>query len=55
MSDKFTPTAEMNEVLVKSGSPNREQSLANVKMLAVALEMPLRKGVLSGDIRKSVV
>ena len=46
-----TPTAEMTALLVQSGSAtNREESLRAMHQLAVALEMPLRKGVLFGDI-----
>jgi len=46
-----TPTAEMTALLVQSGSAqNREESLKAMHQLAVALEMPLRKGVLFGDI-----
>jgi len=48
----FTPEeqAELDSVLVTSGSKDREQSLAGVTELAKALELPLRQGVLSGDI-----
>ena len=52
MSSKkyFEPTPEMNELLTKAGSMNREESLAATRELAKALELPLRKGVMSGDI-----
>lgn len=46
----FEHTPEMTEILKRSGSANREESLAGVAELAKALELPLRKGVLSGDI-----
>ena len=46
----FEPTPEMNQLLTKSGSMNREESLAATAELAKALELPLRKGVMSGDI-----
>ena len=46
----FEPTPEMNELLVKSGSLNKEESLAATAELAKALELPLRRGVLSGNI-----
>jgi len=46
----FEPTPEMNELLVKAGSLNKEESLAATAELAKALELPLRKGVMSGDI-----
>ena len=48
--DNTKPTPEMNEILVQSGSGNREQALAAQHELAVALQSPLRMGVMSGDI-----
>lgn len=49
------PTAEMTALLVQSGSAsNREESLRAMHQLAVALEMPLRKGVLFGDITAGI-
>ena len=51
MSKKyFEPTSEMNDLLTRAGSMNREESLAATRELAKALELPLRKGVMSGDI-----
>src|SRR5688500_16884073 len=50
----LTPTAAMTEVLRKSGSVNREESLQAVQKLAVAFQTPLRKGVLSGDITGNI-
>lgn len=47
---KFVPGAKENEILVASGSYNKETSMANVRELAKALELPLRQGVLNGDI-----
>jgi hypothetical protein len=47
-------TPEMKKLLVKSGSPRKEESVAAVHELAVALETPLRKGVLSGDITGNI-
>jgi len=47
---KFEPTPEMNVLLQAAGSRNREASLNATHELAVALELPLRKGVMSGDI-----
>jgi hypothetical protein len=44
----FTP--EMTALLKQSGSQNKPESLAAVAELATALELPLRKGVMSGDI-----
>ena len=50
MTSKFAQTSEFNKLLVDSGSTNREKSLAALHEFAKALELPLRKGVLSGDI-----
>ncbi len=41
---------EMTDVLKQSGSQKKEESLSAVNELAVALETPLRKGIMSGDI-----
>ena len=46
----FKQTPELNEILRQSGSANRETSIAAVHEFAQALELPLRKGVLNGDI-----
>ncbi len=48
------PTPEMNQLLVKAGSMNREESLAATAEIAKALELPLRKGVLDGDITSGI-
>jgi len=54
MAETFVPTAEMNAILRKSGS-NRDQEFRDgLHQLAVALELPLRKGVLSGDITGNI-
>lgn len=50
MTSKLAQTPEFNKLLVDSGSTNREKSLAALHEFAKALELPLRKGVLSGDI-----
>ena len=50
MVNRFQPTPEMNDMLRRTGSPTRVESLAATSELAKALEMPLRKGVLSGDV-----
>lgn len=50
MSNRFKPTPEMKQLLVRSGSKNKVESLAATAELAQALELPLRQGVLSGDI-----
>ena len=48
------PTPEMTELLKKSGSMHRSESLEATHQLAVALQLPLRKGVLSGDITGNI-
>lgn len=46
----FQPTSELTNLLVRSGSPNREVALAANSEFAKALELPLRQALLSGDI-----
>lgn len=46
----FEPTPELEAILVKSGSYNKEEALAAQRELAQALELPLRKGIMFGDI-----
>ena len=48
------PTPEMTELLKQSGSMNRLESLDATHQLAIALQLPLRKGVLSGDITGNI-
>ncbi len=43
-------TPEMNEILRRSGSNDRQESIAATRELAVALQTPLRSGIVSGDI-----
>jgi len=47
--EKFQPTPELTALLKKSGSSAREESLAANAEIAKAIEVPLRKGVLSGE------
>ena len=47
---RFEATPELTDLLVRSGSVNKEQALAANAEFAKALELPLRQGVLSGDI-----
>lgn len=47
---RFQPSPELTELLKRSGSSNREESLAANAEFAKALELPLRQGVLSGNI-----
>lgn len=49
MAEKLVPTAEMTQLLIKTGSMNKVESYDAMAQLAVALELPLRKGVLPGD------
>ena len=49
-TQKFQPSPELTELLVRSGSANREVALAANAEFAKALELPLRKCILSGDI-----
>ena len=51
MSKKFfEPTPEMNQLLSRAGSLQREEALVATSELAKALELPLRQGVMSGNI-----
>lgn len=53
MSNKtkaFEPTPELTDLLVRSGSARKEESLVANAEFAKALELPLRQGVLSGNI-----
>ena len=49
-TERFQPTPELTDLLQRSGSVNREVALAANAEFAKALELPLRRGVLSGDI-----
>jgi len=46
----FEPTPELTDLLVRSGSANREVALAANREFAKALELPLRQGILNGNI-----
>ena len=48
------PTPEMTDLLRKSGSANRAESLDATHQLAVALQQPLRQGIMSGDITGNI-
>lgn len=50
----FKPSPQLNKILKASGSYNREEALAATKELAMALELPLRQGILSGDITNGI-
>ncbi len=49
-SEKFEPSQELTDLLMRSGSAEKTQSLEASSQFAKALELPLRQGVLSGDI-----
>ena len=48
--DKFQPSQELTDLLKRSGSAEKLQSLEANAQFAKALELPLRQGVLNGDI-----
>lgn len=50
MSKYFEYTPEMNQLLAKAGSYHAEESLTAMAEVAKALTLPLRKGILDGDI-----
>lgn len=51
---KFEATPELTNLLVKSGSSHKEEALAANHEFAKALELPLRQGVLSGNILDNI-
>lgn len=50
----LTPDAETIELVRRSGSPNRAEAFEAQSQIAKAIEIPLRKGVLSGDIAGNI-
>jgi hypothetical protein len=50
MSNRFEPTPELTDLLRRSGSANKDEAVAAGTEFAKALELPLRQGVLNGDI-----
>jgi hypothetical protein len=48
--NRAVTTPEQDELLRQSGSYNKEQALAAQAELAQALSLPLRKGIMNGDI-----
>jgi hypothetical protein len=48
--DNFQPTPELTELLVRSGSANKQESVEANSQFAKALELPLRQGLMSGNI-----
>ena len=53
-TERFQPTPELSELLKRSGSAQREVALAANAEFAKALELPLRQGILSGDILNGI-
>jgi hypothetical protein len=56
MADReiLEPTPEMTQLLIKSGSRRKSESVDATHELAEALRTPLREGVLSGDITGNI-
>jgi len=52
--NNFNATPELTELLVRSGSQDKNVALAATREFAKALELPLRKGILSGDILNGI-
>ena len=50
MANRFEPTPELTDLLVRSGSANKTVASAANTEFAKALQLPLRQGVLSGDV-----
>ena len=50
MSKMTKPDDHFIELIQRSGSVDKNEALAAQRELAVALEAPLRKGVLVGDV-----
>lgn len=51
---KNRPTEEMNELLRRAGSMNHEVAVAAQRELAKALTLPLKQGVMKGDITAGI-
>lgn len=57
MSDNiksFQPTPELTDLLIRSGSMQKEVAMAANSEFAKALELPLRQGILNGDILDNI-
>jgi len=55
MSIKFKkPEPEVMNLIKRSADPDKEVALASMHQLAKALELPLRQGILFGDVVRSV-
>ena len=53
-NNRFEPSPELTDLLIRSGSAEKEQSLAASREFAKALELPLRQAVLSGDVLNGI-
>ncbi len=51
---KNAPTPEMTALLKQTGSPNRAEARKAMRALAAALSVPLKQGILSGDIYSDI-
>jgi hypothetical protein len=49
-TEKFQPSPELSDLLKRSGSAQREVALAANAEFAKALELPLRQGILNGNV-----
>jgi len=54
MKKLIVPNEKLDKVLMASGSFKREEALAATAEFAKALELPLRQGILSGDILSGI-
>lgn len=54
MADKFRPTENMKKLLRATASGKEQEAGAATQQLAKALELPLRQGVLNGDILNNI-
>jgi hypothetical protein len=52
--DRHNPSPEANELLRQVASPMKAKALEANHQVAKAIELPLRKGILSGDIRDGI-
>jgi hypothetical protein len=53
-TQRFNPSPELTDLLMRSGSLKREESLSANAEFAKALELPLRQAILSGDILNGI-
>ena len=53
-NNNFEPSTELTDLLKRSGSANKTESLDANREFAKALELPLRQGILNGDILNGI-